>query len=190
MSLKILSHHNSVRHIDNLGSTSVVVGSPHLHLTHFDVPICIRRANSPLLYFLFFLSPIRFDSAPIWTETSQNPHKSPIAGQETGWNNPNLLWFCLNKKMKKKDLLPNDLWGKKKKTCRCQMCRLSNRALECDINKAMHMGSSGTWQWSFLEASLFINIPTHLFIYYKTPKFEYLYYGFLNTILNSTIYII
>ena len=94
------------------------------------------------------------------------------------------------RKEKKKDLLPNDLCGKKKKTWRFQMCGLSNRALEHDINKAMHVGSGGTWQWSFLEASLFINIPTHLFIYYKTPKFEYLYYGFLNTILNSTIYII
>ena len=56
--------------------------------------------------------------------------------------------------------------------------RLSNRASECDINKAMHVGSGGTWQWSFLEASLFINIPTNLFIYNKTPKFEYLYYDF------------
>ena len=61
-------------------------------------------------------------------------------------------------------------------------CRLSNTALECDINKAMHAGSGGTWQWSFLEASLFINIPTHLFIYNKTPKFEYLYYDFFKTL--------
>ena len=51
-------------------------------------------------------------------------------------------------------------------------CRLSNRALECDINKAMHVSSGGTWQYSFLEASLFINIPTHLFIYNKTPNFN------------------
>ena len=35
------------------------------------------------------------------------------------------------------------------------MCRLSNRALECDINKAIHMGSGGTWQWSFLEAFVY-----------------------------------
>ena len=63
-----------------------------------------------------------------------------------------------------------------------EMCRLSNRALECDINKAMHVGSGGTWQWSFLEASLFINIQTHLFIYNKTPKFEYLYYDIFKTL--------
>ena len=80
---------------------------------------------------------------------------------------------------------------KKKEEDNVEMCRLSNRALECDINKAMHVGSDGTWQWSFFEASLFIYIPTYLFIYNKTPKFEYLYYDFfLNTILNSTIYII
>ena len=68
---------------------------------------------------------------------------------------------------------------KKEEEADVEMCRLSNRALECDINKAMHVGSGGTWQWSFLEASLFINIPTYLFIYNKTPKFEYLYYDFL-----------
>ena len=67
----------------------------------------------------------------------------------------------------------------KRKSLMTNDCRLSNTALECDINKAMHAGSGGTWQWSFLEASLFINIPTHLFIYNKTPKFEYLYYDFL-----------
>ena len=44
------------------------------------------------------------------------------------------------------------------------MCRLLNWALECDIDKAMHVGSGGTWQWSFLESSLFINIATHFFI--------------------------
>ena len=71
---------------------------------------------------------------------------------------------------------------KKEKEADVEMCRLSNRALECDINKAMHVGSGGTWQWSFLEASLFINIPTNLFIYNKTPKFEYLYYDFFKTL--------
>ena len=85
---------------------------------------------------------------------------------------------------KKKDLQPNDLWGKKKRKRKKKKeeeedndvetddCRLSNRALECDINKAMHVSSGGTWQYSFLEASLFINIPTHLFIYNKTPNFN------------------
>ena len=59
--------------------------------------------------------------------------------------------ICEEKKKKKED--DNDV--------ETDDCRLSNRALECDINKAMHVSSGGTWQWSFLEASLFINIPTH-----------------------------
>ena len=150
-----------------------------------------------------------------------------------GWNSRNSVWFCSNKKRKKKDLLPKDLWEKKgeweeersatkwfvrkeekkkkkkkmmwrcggwsssagyyhrdsplwnfhkRKSLMTDDCRLSNTALECDINKAMHAGSGGTWQWSFLEASLFINIPTHFFIYNKTPKFEYLYYDFFKTL--------
>ena len=80
--------------------------------------------------------------------------------------------ICEEKKKKKED--DNDV--------ETDDCRLSNRALECDINKAMHVSSGGTWQWSFLEASLFINIPTHLFIYNKTPKFGYLYYDFFKTL--------
>ena len=87
-----------------------------------------------------------------------------------------MWWMKLNCWLLPSKLSPLEL--SKRKSLMTDYCWLSNKALECDINKVMHVGSGGTWQWSFLEASLFINIPTHLFIYSKTPKFEYLYYDF------------
>ena len=80
-----------------LGSTGAAPGVLHPRPTYMDAPCGRQRGymESKVNLFSFsflFLFPIQADSIR---------------------NCPCSVWFCPNKKMKKKDLLPKDLWKKK-----------------------------------------------------------------------------
>ena len=93
-----------------LGSTGAALGVLHLRLTRTDRRAAVDAAarTSEVNPFFFFWFLIQAKTAPIWSDSVRiRRGRRKICYQK----------ICEKKKgkEKKKDLLPNDLWGKRKK---------------------------------------------------------------------------